>query len=101
MEPINMGDKGPSNLSDGDLDAIAERVAEIIDERSSPGLPQLYTQRQIARALSVSERTVDNLVAAGELVPVRVTPSRKARRFARANLEAFIRSRTGRRGGGQ
>lgn len=84
----------PPTLTDADRDAIAKRLAELLGV--SPTL-QLYTQKQVAAALAVSERTIDNLVAAGELIPVRVTPSRKARRFAHTSIEAFIRSRLGKR----
>jgi len=58
---------------------------------SSTQLPQekiLLTKRDVAFALSVSLRTVDNLMAAGELVTRRVG---RRRLIPRSALEQFAR----------
>ncbi len=46
-------------------------------------------KRQVAEFLNVSVRTVDNLVASGELFPIRV---RSARRFTRKSIERYVAS---------
>lgn len=80
----------PLPFHDADLDALADRLADRLAGR--PALPPpLLTQAQVAEWLSVSERTVDNLVAAGELIPLRVTPGGRGRRFERKTVQAFIR----------
>lgn len=49
----------------------------------------LMNKRQVAEYLMVSVRTVDNLVAEGELFPVRV---RTATRFTRKSVERYVAS---------
>lgn len=83
-------------LSDAALDAIADRLADRLSTLPSAP-PPLLTSTEVADWLNVSERTVDNLVALGELIPVRVTPSGRGRRFERRGVEAFIRRCAGRR----
>ena len=83
-------------LSDAALDVIAERLADRLSALPSAP-PPLLTSTEVADWLNVSERTVDNLVALGELIPVRVTPSGRGRRFERRGVEAFIRRCAGRR----
>lgn len=50
--------------------------------------------KEVARRLGVSVRTVEQLVAEQELVPVYI---RRARRFAPEQIDAFVRARTGSR----
>ena len=83
-------------LSEAALDAIADRLADRLSTIPTAP-PPLLTSTEVADWLNVSERTVDNLVALGELVPVRVTPSGRGRRFERRGVEAFIRRCAGRR----
>ena len=83
-------------LSDAALDAIADRLADRLSTLPSAP-PPLLNSAEVADWLNVSERTVDNLVALGELIPVRVTPSGRGRRFERRGVEAFIRRCAGRR----
>ena len=92
------GDKPSTRppLSDAALDVIAERLADRLSALPSAP-PPLLTSTEVADWLNVSERTVDNLVALGELIPVRVTPSGRGRRFERRGVEAFIRRCAGRR----
>lgn len=47
----------------------------------------LMNKRQVADYLNVSVRTVDNLVAEGQLFPVRV---RSAKRFTRKSVERYV-----------
>lgn len=81
--------------ADPDLDALAtrlaDRVAEMVDEARQP--PPLLDLAGVARRLNVSERTVENIVAAGELPVVRLgTGTRRGlRRFDPAAVEAYIR----------
>lgn len=49
----------------------------------------LMNKRQVADYLSVSVRTVDNLVAEGKLHPLYV---RAAKRFTRQSVERYVRS---------
>lgn len=49
----------------------------------------LMNKRQVADFLNVSVRTVDNLVASGELFPIRV---RSAKRFTRKSVERYVAS---------
>lgn len=85
---------------DADLfvDAIAERVAALLIGRLPPPPPDpLLTQAEVAEWLNIGERSLDSLVSASEIVPVRVTPGKRGRRFTRASVEAYIRSRAVRR----
>ena len=88
-------------LASCDLEAIADHVSMALDDRvallleARPTPSPLLTQAEVAEWLNVSDRTVDNLVAAGDLVPVRVTPSGRGRRFMRSAVQAFIKSRMG------
>ena len=89
---MEIGDFPP----DADLfaDAVAQRVAEILVGRlPAPPPDPLLTQAQVAAWLSISERSLDSLVTACEIIPVRVTPGKRGRRFTRASIEAYIRSR--------
>ena len=94
--PSPAPDRPPSadrQLAPLDLDELAarlaDRVAELVTAASAPR--PLLTQAEVADWLNVGERTVDNLVALGELPTVRITPSGRSRRFERAAVEAFIR----------
>lgn len=83
-------------LPDADLfvDAIANRVAELIVGRlPAPPPDPLLTQTEVETWLNISARSLDGLVSASEIVPVRVTPGKRGRRFTRASVEAYIRSR--------
>ena len=76
-----------------DLDALAARlaarVAELVEEARTP--PPLLDLDGAARRLNVSTRTVEALVADGEIPVVRIGTGRGVRRFDPAAIEAFIR----------
>lgn len=76
-----------------DLDALAgrlaARVAELVEEARTP--PPLLDLDGAARRLNVSTRTVEALVADGEIPVVRIGTGRGVRRFDPAAVEAFIR----------
>lgn len=65
---------------------IAEAAMSAHDEPMS----MLLTKEATARALSVSPRTVDRLIASGALATV---PLGRSRRISREALEAFVASR--------
>lgn len=53
---------------------------------------RLLDATEVAATLNVSLRTVEQLIAEGDLVPVWI---RRARRFTPEQVEAYIRSHTG------
>ena len=90
-------DDGPRRglaLSDADLDALAERIASRVASLPQPP-PPLLDLSGVAQALNVSERTVENFVAAGELPVVRLGTGKRRglRRFDPEAVTAFIRRR--------
>lgn len=76
------------------MDVLRRLVDEAIDARRATDTPPLLTKAGVARYLSVSIRTVDTLVAEGELVPIKI---RAARRFTKDAVDRYIHSRTVRR----
>ena len=91
----------PSDLDTPTLDALAAnleaRVRRAIrDELAAApdrpaALPPLLDLAGAAARLNVSERTVESLVAVGEIPVVRIGTGRGVRRFDPAAVEAFIR----------
>lgn len=91
-------------VSSPDLDALAAdleaRVRRAIREelaaagdRPPAGPSPLLDLAGTAARLNVSERTVESLVASGEIPVVRIGTGRGVRRFDPASVEAFIRRR--------
>ena len=87
-----------------DLDALADdleaRVRRAIREElaadrpaAPPQAPPLLDLAGTAARLNVSERTVESLVALGEIPVVRIGTGRGVRRFDPDAVEAFIRRR--------
>lgn len=72
-------------------EAIQDAVQTVGE--SAPG-PSLLTIDDVARLLNVSRRTVENLVADGELVPLRI---RGARRFTPEMVDVFLRTTAGKK----
>lgn len=70
--------------------ALADRVAELVGATVAP----LLDLAGAAARLNVSERTVEALVAAGEIPVVRIGTGRGVRRFDPAALDAFVRRQT-------
>ncbi|WP_179299719.1 helix-turn-helix domain-containing protein [Rubrivirga marina] len=92
--PPRLGAEADVPASAGlDLDALAgrlaARVAELIEEARTP--PPLLDLDGAARRLNVSTRTVEALVADGEIPVIRIGTGRGVRRFDPAAVEAFIR----------
>ncbi|HEX9951244.1 MAG TPA: helix-turn-helix domain-containing protein [Rubricoccaceae bacterium] len=89
-----------------DVDAlisqIADRVIHVVRQElasAPPSAPPLLDLSGVAQRLGVSERTVETLVAMGELPFSRIgARGRGARRFEPEAVEAFIRRRAGRTG---
>jgi excisionase family DNA binding protein len=77
------------------LAAIRQVVAEAVAARpvEAPASPPLLTKSDMARYLHVSVRTIDTLVAEGELVPIHI---RSARRFTKDAVDRYIRRQAGR-----
>ena len=73
--------------------AIREELAAAGD-RQPFGAPPLLDLTGAAARLNVSERTVESLVASGEIPVVRIGTGRGVRRFDPAALEAFVRRQT-------
>ena len=74
-----------------DLDALADRIASRIQAR-----PKMLDLAGVASLLNVSERTVESIVAAGEIPVARIgAPGRRGvRRFDPAAVEAYVRRQT-------
>ena len=73
------------------LDAISDGVADRLADRLSPAPSPLLDIREAAEYLAVSVRTVESLVALGEIPVVRIGTGRGVRRFERRSLDAFVR----------
>ena len=86
-------DPAASPLAADDLDALAaglaDRVGRLLRDRLAP--PPLLDLAGAAARLNVSERTVEALVAQGEIPVVRIGTGRGVRRFDPAAIETFIR----------
>lgn len=65
--------------------------------REAPLQKELYTLAECAAILSVSERTVETLVAQGHLRSAVAPGTDRARRVSRAMLEDYIRAFNGER----
>ncbi len=71
---------------------LATALKEAVDGQKAPGPPPLLDVQGVADRLNVGVRTVETLIADGELVPVRV---RSARRFTPESVDAYIRRAAG------
>ena len=83
---------GKTALTPADREALRSIIREEIAEAVEP--PALFDLGAVARRLSVSERTVESLVALGEIPVVRIGTGRGVRRFDPAAVEAFVRRQT-------
>ena len=91
--PLEPPPNSPTDRSEGELaDAIAERVAERLVQVLAP--PSLLDIDGAAARLNVSVRTVESLVALGEIPVVRIGVGRGVRRFSPSALDAFVRRHT-------
>ena len=79
----------PDELADLIRSAVLEAV-EPFARFSGPA----FDAKTAADYLGISLRSLDGLVAGGEIRPVRPTP--RSRRFLRETLDAFLRSRISR-----
>jgi excisionase family DNA binding protein len=73
--------------------AIGQAVEERIQQFSSqsPLLP-LWTVKEVASYLNVSKRTVEHLIADGEIAPIWI---RGQRRFDRETIKAYAHAQVG------
>lgn len=85
---------GADGLTDADLDALADRLAQRLAPALSPpsSAGSLLTLEEVAGRLNLGQRTVETLIAEGELPVIRVTP--RTRRFDPAAVDALVRRRT-------
>ena len=70
---------------------VVHTVVEVVVDRAistSNATPALLTIKEVARRLNVSERSVERLIAAGQIVPLWIGESR---RFAPEAIDAFLR----------
>jgi|GEM_PF-2678751 len=79
---------------------LAATAAAVAKKSRVPTCPEdrpLLSKREAAQFLgNISTRTLDRLVASGELSPVRVTPG--TLRYRRVDLQSFVDSREYSRG---
>lgn len=74
---------------------VTERIDRLASSLSTSNFPvSLFTVAETADMLGVSKRTVETLIAEGELVPVYI---RSARRISKDQIEAYLRSASNRR----
>lgn len=84
----------PSQLEDHDQLAealaarIAERLRDLINEPACTDEPHLLDVKDVARHLQVSKRTVETLIAEGQIKPIWI---RGQRRFTKEALDAYLR----------
>ncbi|WP_412070402.1 helix-turn-helix domain-containing protein [Rubrivirga sp. IMCC43871] len=92
--PLAGPDAPPSDAPDLDALAaqLADRVAQLVDAARTP--PPLLDLAGAAARLNVSTRTVEALVASGDIPVTRIGAGRGVRRFDPAAVEAFIRRQT-------
>lgn len=81
-------------LHPDDVRAIASGVADRLQRGTAPDRPRLLTFPEAAARLGCHTNTVRNLAEAGHLVITYVTP--RAPRISEAQVDLFVRSRTGR-----
>lgn len=79
--------EGP--LTEALSNIVRDHLATVLARPSRP--EPLLTVGEVADRLAVSKRTVETMIAEGELKPVRV---RGARRFERTAIDAYVRDRT-------
>jgi excisionase family DNA binding protein len=84
-----------SQQEDPDLDDRIEAIVErLVQDRlkalmASQAPDPLWDVDEVAAYLGVSRRTVDTLIASGEIKPMRVG---RQRRFHRKSIDAYLRS---------
>ena len=76
------------------VDAFAGEIATRLAGHLSAAPRPLLDLAGAAARLNVSERTVEHLVAVGELPVIRIGLGRGVRRFDPAALDAFVRRST-------
>ena len=79
-----------------DLDALADRIAARITSPTAAPDRRMLDLDGVASRLNVSPRTVESIVAAGEIPVVRIgAPGKRGvRRFDPAAVEAYVRRQT-------
>ncbi|PEN11425.1 hypothetical protein CRI94_15430 [Longibacter salinarum] len=69
--------------------AVEERIQHVASQ--SP-LPPLWTVKEVGKYLNVSKRTVEHLIADGEIAPIWI---RGQRRFDRETIKAYAHAQVG------
>lgn len=81
-------------VCDGLRDSLGADLAALVERRVAPLLagpsrPEpLLSVNDVVEYLGVSRRTVETIIAEGDLVPIRV---RTARRFTRDSVDSYLR----------
>lgn len=70
------------------LDQLTTLSAALTDRSTSPSPDALLTVDEVAALLGVSRRSVDQIIAEGDLKPLYI---RSARRFSRSTIDAYLR----------
>lgn len=73
-------------LLDDLVERVSDKLADLIEKTDRP--EPLLTIDDVADYLRVSKRTVETLIAEGELVPLRI---RTRRMFTREAIDAYLR----------
>ena len=81
---------------------LAETIADLVgrrftDQTHTDQDAPLLDAKGVAERLSISVRTLDTLISGGEIVPTYVG---RQRRFTPGSVNAYLRRKTGRHGGG-
>jgi len=72
---------------------MKERLDDLESSLAEPLYPvSLFSVAQVADMFGVSVRTIESLIADGELVPIYI---RSVRRISKESIEAYIRASTG------
>ena len=82
----------PERVAGNAVEVLTAKLQEIrsllvASDKAPPD--QLLDIKDVARLLKVSVRTVETLIASGDLVPMRI---QSARRFSREAVDAYLRT---------
>jgi excisionase family DNA binding protein len=78
----------PDQLAEALAERIAERLYDLINRPARTDGSHLLDVKDVARHLQVSKRTVETLIAEGQITPIWI---RGQRRFTKEALDAYLR----------
>lgn len=92
-EPHTQRESTPYVLPEAMEAAIDQAVEERVQQLASQSpLPPLWTVKEVASYLNISKRTVEHLIADGEIAPIWI---RGQRRFDRETIKAYAYAQVG------